>query len=143
MRTGRVSIAASLAFSLDLFFYWSSQLWLWRVSRHFYVCVFVFLCLSFLSVEVESGAVLPSRSLNANPTRRNPSSPGAVLSGSHHYYDDPTPDIPACLVVGFPPQSGEADVQALHNGLYLCAQYAVKIKDKRGKWHRCCIQESR
>ena len=97
--------------------------------------MFNLLGLSFLSlsVEVESGAVLPLGLLHNDQNLLHPEAPDEAVIGSHNCDGGPTPDIPACPGVGFPPLCGEAARQALQLGLLFCGQHAVYRDDKRRK----------
>ena len=64
--------------------------------------------LAYLAVEMDSGTILLLRMLYTDPAFRNPGAPDSVVSGPYHSDGDPTPDIPACPVVGLPPLGIEA-----------------------------------
>ena len=69
--------------------------------------------LAYLEVDMEDGAILPLGILDTDPDLRNSGSLDAAVNGPYHSDGDPTPDIPACPGVGFPPFGGEADGEAL------------------------------
>ena len=89
--------------------------------------VFNFSGLSFLSllVEVEYSTILPMESLHDDLNRMHPGSHDTEVSGFHHCNAEPTPNIPACPVVGLLPIYGELGRQVLQSGLRVCAQRAV------------------
>ena len=57
-------------------------------------------------LEVEAGTVLLIGTLDADPDLWRSETLAAVLSVYYHCYGKPTPDIPACLGVEFPPLGG-------------------------------------
>ena len=89
--------------------------------------------LDYLVVEIEASAVLPLGLLDTDPDRQHLGALDAAVSGSDHSYDEPTPDIPACLGVGLTPLGGEAADQALQCGSRLQAKQAVNRDDEQGK----------
>ena len=70
--------------------------------------------------------MLPLRPLENDPDHRHLGSLDEVVSITYHGDGKPTPYIPECLRVGFPPLGGEVASQVLQCGLCLGDQKAVK-----------------
>ena len=82
-------------------------------------------CLDYLTVNMEDVSVLSLRKMGADPYLRHLVALDAAVSGSYHCYDNPTPDIPKCMFVGLPPLGDEADGQAPHQSIHLCAKQSI------------------
>ena len=74
----------------------------------FFVFNFSGLSFLYLSVEVEYSTILPMELLHDDLNCMHPGSHDTAVSGFHHCYAEPTPNIPACPVVGLPPLGIEA-----------------------------------
>ena len=94
------------------------------VWSHFFLRKFYF-SIAYLAVYMESGAILPLRPLYTDPNRRHLGDLNAAVNAYYRSYCDLTPDILACLRVGFPPLSGETAVRVLQSGLRIGAQQAI------------------
>ena len=81
--------------------------------------------LACLTVDMEAGAVFPLGSLGADLACRHSGALDAVVSGSYHCDENPTPDIHVFTVLGLPPLGGNAAGQDIQRVLHLCSQQAV------------------
>ena len=63
-------------------------------------------CLACLTVDMESGAVLPLGTLYTDMDCQNSGTPDTAVIGSYQCYDYPTPYIPVSMGVGLPPLGG-------------------------------------
>ena len=92
----------------------------------FFVCLEVtFFPLAYLVIDMESRYILPLILLDTDLDCRKSRALDAAVSFPYHSDGDPTPDIPACMIVWLPPLGGKVEVQALQRGLRLNYQQAV------------------
>ena len=89
------------------------------------------------SVHIESSAILPLRSLNADLACGKPGAPATAVGGPHHCDVYTTLDIAICPVVGLMPLGGEADGQVFQYGLSISTHKDFHKDNKGGNFH-CC-----
>ena len=90
--------------------------------------------LTYLALDMETGAILPLGTLDVNPDLQNLGAPDVALSGSYHGDRNSTPEIIACMGVGLLPLGDKAAGQGLQSGLRLCVQKSVNRNKEQVKF---------